>query len=103
MQPEPAVSKESRGAINSINVFAGGAEEAQQLPMIFALMTQRTTNDYVNLFEGLKRAFEEEGLPCHPGTLQLPFEAGPEPTGPGPGARSKCRAPLHPYKIIATS
>ena len=43
--------------------------------MIFALMRQGDTEDYINLFEGLKRAFCEEGLPCSPHSFTLDFEA----------------------------
>ena len=38
-QPKQEVCEDARGFIHSINIFAGGPQ-AQQLPMIFALMRQ---------------------------------------------------------------
>ena len=42
--------------------------------MVFALMTGRTTEEYVNLFEGLKRVMQDMGLPCTPEEVMLDFE-----------------------------
>ena len=43
--------------------------------MAIALMTGRTTEEYINLFEGLKRAMQNAGLPCQPHEFILDFEA----------------------------
>ena len=71
----PAVYKDASSQVFSIHAFVGGPRGMKQFPMIFALMKHRTTEDYVILFEGLKRAFEEEGLPCRPEAFMLDFEA----------------------------
>ena len=38
-------------------------------------MSQRNTDDFINLFEAPKRGFEEECLPCRPEAFTLEYEA----------------------------
>ena len=75
IQSRPSVYKDVSGQVFTIHVFVQGPRGEKQFPMIFALMTKRRKDDYVNLFEGLKRAFEEEGLRCHPESFMLDYES----------------------------
>ena len=71
----PALYKAASSQVFTIHGFAGGARGRKQLPMVFVLMTNRRTEDYVRVFEGLKRAMHEAGLPCRPDAFMLDFEA----------------------------
>ena len=52
----PAIYRNKASQVYTIHGFVGGPNGMKQFPMVFVLMTNRRTEDYVHLFEGVKRA-----------------------------------------------
>lgn len=71
----PAIFKSASSQVFTIHGFVGGPDGRKQFPMVYALMTNRRAQDYVHLFEGLRRAMDRAGLPCQPVSWMLDFEA----------------------------
>ena len=71
----PAIYRNKASQVYTIHGFVGGPNGMKQFPMVFVLMTNRRTEDYVHLFEGVKRAMQAAGLPCNPESFMLDFEA----------------------------
>jgi hypothetical protein len=63
--------------LNGLQVFTiHGFVGEHQVPLVYVLMTRKTTNAYISVFQELKNACRNLGLQLQPPEIMTDFETG---------------------------